>query len=45
MSVAFCTWGRFDSPEVVGEWWESLDNGVFEFLDVIMLRHDIVLHD
>lgn len=46
MSVAFCTWDRFDSPKVVvGEWRESLNNGVSESLDAIMLRHDIVLHD
>jgi hypothetical protein len=47
MSVAFFyTWGRLDSPEaVVEEWRESLNNGVSESLDAILLRHDIVLHD
>ena len=46
MSVSFYTWDRFDSPNaVVEEWRESLNNSVFESLDAIMLRHDIVLHD
>lgn len=46
MSIAFYTWGRFDSPEaVVEEWRGFLNNSVSESLDAILLRHDIVLHD
>lgn len=46
MSVALCTWDGFDSLDaVVEEWRESLENGVSESLDAILLRHDTVLHD
>lgn len=42
----FFTLGVGLSPEaVVKEWRESLNNGVSESLDAILLRHDIVLHD
>lgn len=46
MSAAFCTWGRFDSPEtVIEEWRDSLNDNVSESLDSILLRHDNVFHD
>lgn len=44
MSVAFCTWGRFDSSKaVIEEWHDSLNNNVSESLGSILLRHDNVL--
>ena len=46
MSAAFCTWGRFGSPEtVIEEWRDSLNDNVSESLDSILLRHDNVFHD
>lgn len=46
MSAAFCTWGRFDSPEtVIEEWRDSLNNNMSESLGSILFRHDNVLHD
>lgn len=46
MSAAFCTWGRFDSPEtVIEEWRDSLNDNVSESLDSILIRHDNVFHD
>ena len=46
MSAAFCTWGRFDSPEtVIEEWRDSLNDNVSESLDSILLRHDNVFYD
>lgn len=42
----FCTWDRYDNPDaVILEWCYSLNHNVAESLDVILLRHDIALHD